>query len=56
MGTNGAALTNYDPFVDAVGTLADNTHTANAAILSPRLARALGKSKDSSGQPLALPP
>ncbi len=55
MGANGAALTNYDPLVDAVGVLADNNHCATAAVFSPRSARALGKLKDTTGQPLQPP-
>jgi HK97 family phage major capsid protein len=56
MGTNGAAITTFDPLVDVVGTLADNNFTANAAILAPRTARVIGKLKDTTGQPLEMPP
>jgi HK97 family phage major capsid protein len=56
MGTNGAALTNYDPFVEALGTL----RTANAAdptacILHPRSDQELNLLKDSQNRPLARP-
>lgn len=33
MGANGLTLANYDPFVDAVGTLADANETANGGII-----------------------
>lgn len=55
MGANGAALTNYDPVVDAVGTLRDNNEDPTAAIYSPRTGRALAKLKDTTNQPLAVP-
>jgi HK97 family phage major capsid protein len=55
MGTNGAALTNYDPLVDAVGTLRDNNENPTAAIYSPRTGRALAKLKDTTNQPLSVP-
>lgn len=56
MGTNGAALTNFDPLVDAVGTLRDsNERGVNGIIYSPRTERALGKLKDSTDQPLNAP-
>jgi HK97 family phage major capsid protein len=55
MGANGAALTNYDPLVDAVGTLRDNNESPTAAIYSPRTGRGLGKLKDTTNQPLTVP-
>src|SRR5829696_4682235 len=55
MGTNGLALTNYDPLIDAVGTLADNNEAATGAIYSPRTGRALAKLKDTTNQPLQVP-
>lgn len=56
MGTNGAALTNYDPFVTALGTL----QTANAAdptavIFHPRSAQELNLLKDTQNRPLVRP-
>jgi len=54
-GVNGSTPANYDFLADAIGTLADNNETANAAILSPRSARTLGKLKDTTGQPLMRP-
>lgn len=56
MGTNGAVLTNYDPFVDAVGTLADNNETANGGIIvAPRTERNTAKLKDTTNQPMMRP-
>lgn len=56
MGTNGAALSNYDPFVDAVGTLADANETANGGIIvAPRTERSANKLKDTTNQPLNRP-
>ena len=55
MGTNGAALTNYDWLVDAYGTLRDLNETATGVIFSPRTARNLGKLKATDNQPL-MPP
>lgn len=55
MGANGAALTNYDPLVDAVGTLRDNNENPTGIIYSPRTARALAKLKDTTNQPLTVP-
>ncbi len=46
MGTNGAALTNFDPIIDAVGALQDNNEAPNAIVMPPRTQRALGKLKD----------
>jgi HK97 family phage major capsid protein len=56
MGANGATPTSYDPLIDAVGTLADNNHEATGIIHAPRTARTLAKLKDSTGQPLGIPP
>ena len=36
MGTNGAALTNLDPFADAIGTLAQSNASATAIVMHPR--------------------
>lgn len=56
MGANGAALTNYDPFVDAVGTLADNNETANGGIIvAPRTERSANKLKATDNQPMNRP-
>ncbi len=56
MGANGATPTSYDPLIDAVGTLADNNFEATGIIHAPRTARTLAKLKDSTGQPLGIPP
>jgi HK97 family phage major capsid protein len=57
MGTNGAVLSTYDPFVDAVGSLEDaNEDATGGIILAPRSVRTLNKLKDSTGQPLRNPP
>lgn len=55
MGANGLALSNYDPLVDAVGTLADNNHVATGFSYPPRTARAMAKLKDTTNQPLMTP-
>ena len=55
MGTNGAALTGYDEFSNAVEDIADNNGAAGAAIMSPRTAGALDRLKDTTNQPLVAP-
>ena len=55
MGANGAALTNYDPFVDAKGTLADKNHATTGFIHAPRTERSIAKLKDTTNQPLQPP-
>ncbi len=56
MGTNGLALTNYDPFIDVLQTLATaNAVDPTAAILAPRTAASLAKLKDTTNQPLRKP-
>lgn len=55
MGANGAAPTDYDWQIDAVGELADRNETPTATIMSPRTARTLGKLTASDGQPLQVP-
>lgn len=54
-GTNGAALTNYDPLVDAIGTLWDNNEAPNGIIYAPRTGRTLAKLKDTTNQPMMAP-
>lgn len=57
MGTNGLALTNYDPFVDAIGSLEDaNEDATGAIVVAPRSVRELNKLKDTTNQPLRPPP
>lgn len=55
MGTNGAAPTNWDFVVDAVGALEDNNEMPSAIILAPRTARELAKLKDTQNQPMVSP-
>lgn len=56
MGTNGAALTNYDPFVSTMQTILDaNGPLPTAAIMAPRTFASIGKLKDTTNQPLARP-
>jgi HK97 family phage major capsid protein len=56
MGTNGAQLTNYDPFVDQAATLwGKNFDTPNAFIMAPRTRQTVGKLKDTTNQPLQAP-
>ena len=56
MGTNGAAVANWDVLVDAFGEIQDRNHpNPTAAILAPRTARAFAKLKDSTDQPLRRP-
>jgi len=56
MGTNGAAITDYDKLIDAVGNLQDeNSDDPTAAIMNPRTLRALAKLKDGDNNPLTVP-
>jgi HK97 family phage major capsid protein len=56
LGTNGLALTNFDPFVDAVqNLLAANASMPTAAIMAPRTLTKAAKLKDSQNQPLRKP-
>lgn len=55
MGTNGAALTNHDQFVDAVVEVLKNNRSPNAAIYHPRTAGGLAKLKDTDNNPLTVP-
>lgn len=56
MGTNGAALTSYDPLVDMLYTLElANAMAPTAAIWHPRTGRDLRKLKDTQNQPLMAP-
>jgi len=57
MGTNGLAPANYDPFIDAVGTLQDANEQPNGGIIvSPRTVRELNKLKDTQNRYLTPPP
>ena len=56
MGTNGAALGDYDPFLDAIQKIEDNNLTPAAAIYAPRTKRALsGLTTGISGDKTKLP-
>lgn len=55
LGANGAALTDYDPFSEAVERIATENGQAEAVILHPRDMGALDRLKDSTGQPLTAP-
>ncbi|HET9741753.1 MAG TPA: phage major capsid protein [Terriglobales bacterium] len=56
MGTNGAALTNYDPFVSAISALLTaNAEMPTAAIMAPRTLTDIAKLKDTLGQPMRRP-
>ena len=57
MGANGAALTNFDPFIDAWQALADaNSPEPTAAIMAPRTSAKIAKLKDTQNQPMRKPP
>ncbi|HUO61008.1 MAG TPA: phage major capsid protein, partial [Candidatus Acidoferrales bacterium] len=54
--TDGAALTNYDPFIDSVQTLLDaKANMPTAFIMPPRTFAKIGKLKDKQDQPLRAP-
>jgi len=56
MGTNGAALANFDKLSDAVTTLRTaNAAEPTAAILAPRTAGTIDKFKDTLNQPMRKP-
>jgi HK97 family phage major capsid protein len=57
MGTNGMTPASYDEIIDALYEVElDNGMTPSAGIMHPRTARTLRKLKDTTGQPLMLPP
>lgn len=56
MGTNGAALTNYDPFVNAIqALLTANAAMPTAAVMAPRTLTKAALLKDTLGQPMRKP-
>jgi HK97 family phage major capsid protein len=56
LGTNGAALADYDPFIDAVNALLTaNAAMPTAAIMAPRTLTKAAKLKDTLNQPLRRP-
>lgn len=57
MGANGAAITSYDPFIDAQRLIEDgNGNPVTAAVMAPRTSATLEKFKDQNDQPLQRPP
>jgi HK97 family phage major capsid protein len=56
MGTNGAALTNYDPFLNAMEDVAENNGEATACIYAPRTHFSLGKLKEATTNAPLQPP
>jgi len=56
MGTNGAALSDYDPLIDAIYEMQfDNAADPTAGIMHPRTRAALAKLKDANENPLTVP-
>jgi HK97 family phage major capsid protein/HK97 family phage prohead protease len=57
MGTNGLALTNFDPFLDAIQKILEGNYpeTGLGCVYSPRTMIQLAKLKDTTDQPLAAP-
>lgn len=56
LGTNGAAITNHAPLLDALYELeAANAGTPSAMVMSPRTSRVLNGLTDTTGQPLNAP-
>lgn len=56
MGTDGAALTDYDKLIDAVYELElDDSADPTGAVMHPRTKAALSKLKDANGNPLVPP-
>lgn len=56
MGTNGAAITDYAPVLDAVEDLQEaNAGEVSAAIMAPRTLRTFNGLTDTTGQPLRRP-
>ncbi|MCM8750669.1 phage major capsid protein [Thermomicrobiaceae bacterium CFH 74404] len=55
MGTDGAALTDYKPLLQAYQLVLANNHTPTAAILAPRTLVEIESLTDSTGQPLQPP-
>lgn len=56
MGTNGAALSDYDKLIDAIGKMHDESaDDPTAQIMHPRTLRALAKLKDGDGNPMSVP-
>lgn len=56
MGTNGAQVTGFDPFSEAVEAVLEANGVANAAIFAPRTWGAIDRLVDGDGLPLQPPP
>lgn len=54
MGTDGAALTNLDPFAEALGMLAEANAAGSAIVMHPRNWRTLIQIKETSGSTMPL--
>lgn len=54
-GANGAAITNYDWWLDAAGAVSNANYTPNAHIQAPRSSTSLAKLKDTTNAYLAPP-
>lgn len=55
MGTNGAALTNYDKYVDAIAELWTDNHNPTGIIQAPRTEASIAKLKATDNQPMNAP-
>jgi HK97 family phage major capsid protein len=55
-GANGTAITNYDFWLDAVGTVRGNNFEPNAQIQAPRSATSLSKLKEATTNAYMAPP
>ncbi len=55
MGANGAQLTDYDEFSQAVQAVREQNGEPNSAMYAPRTAGAIDRMKDTTGQPLQAP-
>jgi HK97 family phage major capsid protein len=57
MGTNGAQLTNWDKVIDLVYEMeSDNSESPTGMVMHPRTRQTIAKLKDTTNQPLAIPP
>lgn len=57
MGTNGAQLTSWDKVIDSVYELEiDNSDAPSAMVMHPRTRQTISKLKDTTNQPLVIPP
>lgn len=57
MGTNGAQLTNWDKVIDCLYEVeSDNAGAPTGMVMHPRTRQTIAKLKDTTNQPLAIPP